>query len=679
MKRKADAVTAVILCVLTFFFVVSPPVQIPVQTPVHAAGAETGSIAAEAAVQSEPVIQNKTQAEIISLPASNVPETSAINNAVSSSCAAEQKSRTDTERQAKVDLNGNEFDLLSMTGAIGAFSNVKTKAQLKYVLFSYLEFGLLKTLDRIAGIIPDPQTIQNISDYQSENFYPGSSSFLSVPAQGAHWSLGYAQASLIPDDIFTKDYYLAGYLMQNFPGNTVETVLDDIKVRTIILDDNSGRGKTSFSVIESIGVCNADIRAIRAALAVYAAANNIVSINVCATHTHSSIDTQGLWNPLILKTINNLGVSLSGEGNMIPGPDEEFMKIVRKRTADSIMKACESMEAGTLYFAEKDASKYSFDKRDPSSYLGTLTRLRFVPDNKNNKETLIVNMSAHPYITGLKTDISSGKELSADYTAYMDEIISEAGYNFMFFNGAICGIYADRGQSGDGVPTTRRSQEATRYGHELGRFVLAMTLTKEQILADELLANTEQVQADMLVSEGGYSLWYEGWNPVEETAVAPMLNIRLKEVVLTIDNPVIIAIGKLGLANNAILKNGSGQYMTVTEVGYLELGNDVKTVMMPGELSPDLVTGEASSTAEGSFSLQDFPYPSLNEIAGTELTVFGLANDAVGYILPDTDYCMIFFDNIEPFGDHYQETISFGRTLGSSLVTAFADILDEVK
>ena len=60
-----------------------------------------------------------------------------------------------------------------------------------------------------------------------------------------------------------------------------------------------------------------------------------------------------------------------------------------------------------------------------------LTRLRFVPDD-GSTETYIVNMSAHPYITGLKTSKSSGKELSADYTYYMEQIISAENNNTNF-------------------------------------------------------------------------------------------------------------------------------------------------------------------------------------------------------------------------------------------------------
>jgi hypothetical protein len=116
--------------------------------------------------------------------------------------------------------------------------------------------------------------------------------------------------NLIPQDILQKDYYIAGYLFQNFPANKVETVLDDIKVRTIVLDDNSGRGKSSFSTLECIGLSNADVRKIRADLADYAKENHLVSINITATHTHSSIDAQGLWNPPFFKVANNLAVSL---------------------------------------------------------------------------------------------------------------------------------------------------------------------------------------------------------------------------------------------------------------------------------------------------------------------------------------------------------------------------------
>lgn len=57
-----------------------------------------------------------------------------------------------------------------------------------------------------------------------------------------------------------------------------------------------------------------------------------------------------------------------------------------------------------------------------------------VPDDGNVKSTCIVNLSAHPEVTGLTTDDNPGDVLSADYTAYMEQIINEEGYNFMFLS-----------------------------------------------------------------------------------------------------------------------------------------------------------------------------------------------------------------------------------------------------
>ena len=47
--------------------------------------------------------------------------------------------------------------------------------------------------------------------------------------------------------------------------------------------------------------------------------------------------------------------------------------------------------------------------------------------------------------------------------------------------------------------------------------------------------------------------------------------------------------------------------------------------------------------------------------------------------MPDNDYCMIFFDGSDLLGDHYQETISFSRTVASTLVKAYAEMMKDLK
>ncbi len=586
-----------------------------------------------------------------------------------------------------IKLSGKAYNLLNPFDAISAMVLAKTEQQKKLIAFTYLEMIFFDILNALA--VPAPvanTTFVDADKYQSQNFMQGHESFIDSNPDGV-WSLGYNQTSLVPDDLLSgdKDYYLAGYLLQNLPANTVEEVLDDMMVYTTVLDDGSGRGKVAFCTIECIGLSNKDIRDIREMLKDFAKENNIVSINVTSTHVHSEIDTMGIWNPFFLKVANNSLAALTGQllFKTKSGPDEEFMQTLKERTADSIKKATADMEQGELYFSQKDCRQYFYDKRDPSLYEENLYVLRFDPYKEGEKETLILNMPGHPYITGLKSDKSSGKQLSGDYTAAINSVLTENGYNFMFIIGATLGIYADRGQTNDGVDMSQRYMQAERYGKEMAYIAMSMTKTKEEVIASDYV-DIEAIEAEKAsVAEGAYTVWFENWEPVAETKVSPILNIAHKEVVINVENPVLLLVGKMGLVNHRILDNGNGTYSTPTEIGYAQIGDNIHIALMPGEISPELIYGGGTLLAENSFSGCDFPASpvcdTLNTGEDDVLLCFGLANDEIGYILNDNDYCLLFFDDVEPFGDHYQESIAFSRTSGSALMNAFAELAESTK
>ncbi len=580
-----------------------------------------------------------------------------------------------------VRINGTAYNLLDPIQAVIAMIGAKTEQQKEAIAYTYLELLFMDILNLLA--VPAPvanTTFVNADEYDSPNFMAGHTEFIDSNPSG-QWSLGYDQTSLVPDDILDRPYYLAGYLLQNFPSNTVEEVLDDMNVYTVVMDDGSGRGKVAFCTIECIGISNKDIRDIRALLSDYAKANNIVSINVTATHCHSEIDTLGLWNPFFLKMANNTLAALNDQliFKTIPGPDEDFMNLLKERTAQSIKNAVDAMEEGDLNFSQKDCAEYFSDDRDPTGYDGNLYVFRFDPYNDEAAETYIVNEPAHPYITGLKTDESSGKQLSGDYTAAMNQTLSKYGYNYMPIIGATLGIYSDRGPTNDDVEMHERWMQADRYGKELAYITMSMTKTYDEVLESDYVKNNEQLQNEIANAGEHYTLWYEGWEPVEEVKVDPILNIAHQEVIVTVENPVLLLVGKMGLVNHRILDNGDGTYSTPTEIGYVEFGTNIKVAMMPGEISPELIYGGVTMDAENSFSGTDFPGKSCAEsleLAEDDvLLCFGLANDEIGYILNDNDYCMIFFDDMEPFGDHYQETIAFSRTSGSILMAAFEELV----
>ncbi|MBQ4604725.1 MAG: hypothetical protein IJB16_08995, partial [Clostridia bacterium] len=312
------------------------------------------------------------------------------------------------------------------------------------------------------------------------------------------------------------------------------------------------------------------------------------------------------------------------------------------------------------YFNNKNRSQ-------STSIIDELARFVFTPDDASIKPTMIVNIAAHPDVAGLPVDeIDNGRDLSGDYIYYLGEKIEEKEFNFMFFNGAIAGIYEGRGPAGDGVPTKRRYEETLRYGHEIANMALSLTKTVEQIEADMTDAEKAKMAEEKEIGGENYTLWYEGWTPVEEKVLEPNLNIMIREVKIKVTNPLIQLVGKLNLVNYTVCKEGLSYYI-FAEIGYMEMGG-VKVAFMPGEIVQDLICGGGSLTADGSFTGKDFCYPPIYELFGDDTICFGLMNDAIGYVVPDNDYSMALL------GDHYQEMISLGEEAGSTIMRGFRDI-----
>lgn len=504
-------------------------------------------------------------------------------------------------------------------------------------------------------------------DYVYDNFFEGTTEFIDKAKEGASWSLGHSEASLVPENWQDYDLFLGGFISsENYFTNDVREILDDMKVRVIALNDGSGRGTAVFATVDSIGMSNGDIRVIRGMLQEFAKNNDINSINIFATHTHSGIDTQGLWTEIYRKWFLNIGSAMSGMWETEQGTDPEFMEYLYSKVSEAIKDAVSSMTTGTMIYAEKDiGAKYFYNKNRPSaSSLDTkLRRFIFTPYSEGEKPTMIVNMSAHPDVVGWpsKSDETKGHGVSGDYIYYIGETVTNAGYNFMFFNGAIAGIYIGE----VAVKADKRVDIAANYGREIGKMALGMTKTQQEIENDAYLMSLNVTEDK---AKSWYVPWYKGWVPATEKEVAPILNLRLQKVELPVTNPVIKAAGKLGVVNYLIKKSGKDYYIT-TEIGYMEMGEDIKIAFAPGEICTDLIYGGASLTAEGSLSGTAYGSRTLTDIFGEDVIIFGLANDAIGYIVPDNDYALAL-----AFG-HYHESLSLGEKTAPILTEAYENII----
>ena len=176
-------------------------------------------------------------------------------------------------------------------------------------------------------------------------------------------------------------------------------------------------------------------------------------------------------------------------------------------------------------------------------------------------------------------------------------------------------------------------------------------------------------------SNEGYTSWYKDWKSVNETTVAPMLNIAHKQYIIEVSNVLMDIVGKTGITDYFFLYDKTtDKYYTVTESGYMELGDSLLVELCPGETYGELLMG-----GDG---LKGFKYKSLREMYGENIIVFDLMNDAIGYIEPDDDFVMAgvqYSEKKESFDTDTWCLISWGKNTASKVISEFMDLVDSVK
>lgn len=442
-----------------------------------------------------------------------------------------------------------------------------------------------------------------------ENFLEGNADFIDE-ANAEYWSAGFARRVLTPDDIDKTRYFLGGFL--KFPAQEATGVVDELAVRAVVLDDNSGRGAAAFAWIDGVGFMNADIKEIREKLSDITGDGKLISIDVGSTHNHSAIDTQGLWG--------NIPKS---------GRNQEYIDSIIEKTADAIREAYNSRSEGTLYYSAKACPELFYDGRDPYSIDENIHLFRFVPNDNGKKEIYITNFGGHPINLGW-----SNTELSGDFPYYIEQAVTEnTGADFIFIQGAIGGAIHNNMGVENGISEELTSFEKMK---EYSKIVAG-------ILSD-LAKNGE--------------------------AVEPILNIRHEQIDFEVNNFVFLLAASADLCNVKAFKEDGKIYLT-SEIGYLEIGKNIKVIEAPGEILPELVYGGFYS-ADEAFNGTEYPYEGIATCfdEDDEVLVFGLCNDAVGYIVPDNDYSSSGAEG------HYEETVSTGSNSGTAFSKAFFELLE---
>lgn len=556
------------------------------------------------------------------------------------------------------------------------------KIQLSKVLNFISNLVINDILGGVLGfVIPDSAAVADFEDFKIDeygNFYRGTENFIDEPQGEKVWSLGYGKASVLPADFGTKSYAKGAYLPYVF-GNAMYTDDDgqeeDLMARAVVMNDGSGRGNVVFIALDAMGLANADVRLIREALQDVAEENNIVSINVSCTHIHTGIDSQGVWTDPIGCILNNIISS-----DVRYGVERSFIESVVNGSKEAVETALADMTTGKLYYSQADIGDHIHDRTAPISLDKNLYKLEFVPFDSSKTPTILATFGCHPESASYDwasadpdKALSFDKKFSADFVWYIEKLANSAGYNFIFIQGNVSTVTSSRHYSGDGVEQSAH-YSAVRYGYEIGYIILGLNMTR-----DERIALNEATGDRLGIEEYGdqyeeYTVWYEGLETVEAQEVKPVLNIRHEQFTVEIDNNIIALLGKTSVADNFVLKDNWGRYYTVSEVGYLEIGDNMKVYMSPGETFGELLLG--GNGAKG------FELAPIREYTGEDIIIMDLMNDAAGYVANPANYVLAGLQYNENSGAFDSDTwclISYGKGAATKFIGTFYEIYDSVR
>ncbi len=530
----------------------------------------------------------------------------------------------------------------------------------------------------------DPVNWKNIEDYnaEAENIYFGRDTYQTQAQANAEWKLGYASASVLPDDVGETKYSVGRSLVITsffggvpMRGATAESVLDDQRVRVIAVDDGTGEGAVIIAVIDGIGVGSGTIRAIREKLTPYVESGKVSSINISATHSHTALDTQGVSTPFIYALIAGLSRNAKENPEKYPTYNDTFMENLVDTSAETIETAINNMEPGKLYYDTADASGFVYDKRYEVEDVPPVGILRFDPTNAQSKETYLANISCHPTIAN-----SKNCAVSADYIYYLDKNFQMAGHNFIFVQGAVGQLSASDGAS-------------VISNEELAERIDDYDIT----IDEEYRSGIESRVRQMIGLADDFSSLILSAKADGEEELAPVINAKHQEITFTTSNYLLRLACQMKLVDNVIYRSGDGvdEVMLPSEVGYVEFGNRMAFGLYPAELYPEVFHGDVTG-ADESWSGEEWTYDSMpdyvkkNLSANIDLYAMCFANDYIGYVVPDTYYA--FFGHIIPMGDNtawgggntgndevMDEILSAGKGTASNIVETFQTLIDNIK
>ncbi|MGE3507894.1 MAG: hypothetical protein AB7N65_03315 [Vicinamibacterales bacterium] len=406
-------------------------------------------------------------------------------------------------------------------------------------------------------------------------------------ASGGPLRVGFGRERITPS--LSRTVWLAGFAT----GRRATAIHDDLWAVAAVIHD--GDHSVAIVALDAIGLFHDDVIEIRERVAASQAIDYVI---VTSTHNHSAPDLMGLWGP---RTGFN-------------GVDQQYREQVLAAASRAIVSAAAALAPARLSLFELPLRPDGLvaDSRDPQVFDSTIRVMHFAHAVEQGTLGSIVNWADHP-----ETPWSDNTEITADFPGYLRDILEHGievdghavmrgmGGVHLYVNGAIGGLMTTNPETAVEDPFDGRTYREP--SHEKARAVARRL--GEAILTTAIA-------------------------PPREPEASPTLTVIARTIELPVDNKLFTLALAVGTVNRGQPRVGRLR----SEVALVRLG-DATVATMPGELYPEIANGGIVRPAGADFPLDPVEVPPLRDLMpGRVKFVFGLANDAIGYIIPKSEW-----------------------------------------
>jgi hypothetical protein len=428
--------------------------------------------------------------------------------------------------------------------------------------------------------------------------------------------------------------YMAGFQSPR-PATAVH---DELEAVAAVFDD--GALRIGIVAVDVVGLSYSFVQDVRSA---HADALGLDYLLVHSTHNHQGPDTQGIWGPRRLRS----------------GIPDGYLDFLNERIGVALAQATSALEPAALEIAEirgRDREIGTVDTRKPNVIDDGL-RVAIV--------TARGKADVAPRVLGTLLNFGNHVELLWDRNFALSADV--AGW-------------ARRGLSGG------LDYDGALYKPGLGGTTLWLTgnigglittLPDVSVMdprSGELVAKPSHEKA----RAQGYRIAEAVLDARAAGAFAPLTAPRLSALRRKIDVPLanwpLVAVGALGVLDRDV-EIGWGM-STKSEVALVRIG-ELWIACVPGELYPEIAVGGIERASGGDYDVEPVETPPLRSaMRGRVNMMVNLANDALGYIIPKSEW-----DAEEPWiygarEQSYGEVVSAGpETAGvvhAALMRVFA-------